>query len=119
MKTFTENELLIEVSKFYKGYLTINKALKLYEFEYGYKPEVKENDIFLNEKYIDSLNLPESVTTEALVYMKKLQETGVVNMFASIPYIEQNLLVTKKEAREILLFYMTHYNKIYHPENFL
>ncbi len=115
MRILTSTQLITEVSKFYKGALDHHKALKLFEIEYGYIPEIvkpNKKDVFLS-------NYPDFVTEEALSYMKELQESGAVNMFASTPYIQNALALDHKQAKELLMIYMSDYEKIYHPENLL
>lgn len=115
----TETELITEVGKFYDRSLYLEKALNLFEFEYGYKPEIIKPQHIVNQEFIDSQNYPESITVEALTYMKELQESGVVNMFSSGRHIQQALMVDRHEAREILGVYMKDYTNIYYPEETL
>jgi hypothetical protein len=115
MKQMTRTELITEVTKFYNGALNLHKALQIFEIEYGYKPEI------INPKNIISCsdNYPEFITTGALSYMKELQDSGAVNMMKSVPYIQNALGFTRKEAIELLTIYITDYTKIYHPEELL
>lgn len=115
----TETELITAVSEFYKKYVHFDKALKIFELEYGYTPVIIKAKPLVNQEFIDAQNYPECVTAEALTYMKELQESGVVNMFMATPYIQQALMVDTSDARAILKVYMTDYEKIYFPENTL
>ena len=115
----TKNELLNKVSSFYSGYLTTDKALKLFDIEYGYTPEITQNTLSVSDADIKALNLPEHVTPEALSFVKDLQESGVVNMFAATPNIQAGLLVERQEAKDILSAYMKHYTFLFHPEDML
>ena len=49
-KSMTKNELFGIVSKFYSGYLDLEKALKLFEMEYYFKPTIiaREDIILMN-----------------------------------------------------------------------
>ena len=116
---YTKTGLITEVSKFYKGALDYEKALIIFEVEYGFMPELEETKQMINQEFIDSMDYPESVTAEALTYMKELQESGATNMFAATPFIQNALAYSKQEARELLKVYMTDYDKIYYPENSL
>jgi len=113
----TEFELKSKVREFYKRPLTLDKALKLFKMEYGYTPEIE------NDTQIISINIPPNApdiaTKENLAYMKKLQESGTVNMFASINRISLDLIIDTKSAQELLLFYMKNYNLIYFPETLI
>ncbi len=117
--TLTKTELITKVNEFYKGALDTRKALKIFEIEFGYKPEIIEPTPILNQSFIDSQNYPECVTVEALTYMKELQDSGVTNMFSATPYIQNALIVTREEAKDILSVYMKDYTKIYYPEELL
>lgn len=113
----TEFELKNEVSKFYNGSITLDKALRLYEFEYGFKPEIESEDysLFVNEDFILEQN-EYILTPKNLVFMKQLQESGSVNMFASSYEVQKQLICTPKDAKKLVLFYIHDYTKIYHPE---
>lgn len=122
MKTeYTINELIFEVTKFYNGTLDPVKALKLFQLEFGFKPKIRisDSDIWFNDFILEKYK-PEFVTKEHLVFMKELQESGVVNMFMSRPYIINRFDCSDLEAKEIFSFYAKHYNEIYKlPEDFL
>lgn len=119
MLQMTQTELLTSVATFYKAPLTLEKALKIFVMEYGFVPEIVDAKNIVNQEFIDSQNYPECVTTEALTYMKELQDSGVTNMFQAVPYIQQALGYSAKDAKTLLMTYMTDYTKIYYPENLL
>jgi hypothetical protein len=75
--------------------------------------------MIVNQSFLDSQNFPESVTVESLTYMKELQDSGVTNMFSCTGYIQNALMYSRKEAKELLSVYMKNYEEIYFPENFL
>lgn len=52
------------------------------------------------------MSRPDYVTQEHLEYLDNLRESGVVNMFASSPYIEKRFRVNQKEAIKILKYWM-------------
>ena len=118
MKMF---DVLTEVNKFYQGsrVLTDELALSLYELEYGYKPEIDTEDDthFVNTKVFEKYNAPSHVNKKAMIYMRSLQESGATNMFSSTPYVERSLGLSRADAKEVVLFYMEHYEEIYFPEN--
>ena len=115
----TETQLITEVTKFYKGALYLDKALKIYELEYGYTPEIIEADGNIDENWVQKAGYPDFVDAKALNYMKELQESGATNMFTATPYIQNALGLDKGDAIELLLTYMRDYDKIYYPENTL
>ena len=115
----TETELITEVGKFYSNSLYLEKAMMLYEMEYGYRPEIVEPKNIINQEFVDSMGFPECVTAKALIFMKELQEGGTVNMFASSGHIQQALMVDRQTAKEILMTYIKYYTEIYYPENAL
>lgn len=120
MKTeFTETDLILEVAKLYNGYLTLDKAIKIYEMEYGIKPEIVESEkeyIYVGyQDVVDNGDMPDGVTVEHLIFMKDLQESGNVNMFAAIPEIEKCLRVDRGLASNILSVYMKQYSLLYDP----
>ncbi len=119
MLKMTQTEVITAVATFYKAPLTLEKALKIFEMEYGFVPEIVKSKNIVNQEFIDSQNYPECVTTEALTYMKELQDSGVTNMFQSIPYIQQALGYSANEAKTLLITYISDYTKIYYPETLL
>ena len=44
------------------------------------------------------------------IYLEKLRQSGVTNMFGAVPYIMSEFGVSKAEAREILTDWMKNYN---------
>jgi hypothetical protein len=117
----TEFELKTEVSKFYNGALTLDKAKRLYEFEFGYVPDVEEDifDVVINENVLSYPDATDVITIKNLIFMKQLQESGVCNMFHSGTEVQKHLHVTSETAKELVLFYMEHYTDIYYPEQLL
>jgi len=115
----TKTELITEVSKFYSRQLSFEKALDLFELEYGYKPEIIEKNNLVNEGFVKSMGYPWFVTPEALTFMKELQESGATNMFGATPYIQNALGLSKNNAKELLMIYMKDYNEIYYPETLI
>lgn len=115
---YTESDLLIQVSSFYNGHLEIEKALKIFEIEFGYQPEIIEDDedvwIGYNE-VCEQGNMPDGVTKEHLRFVKTLQEAGTVNMFMAAPEIQKCLGVDRNLARDILMTYMKNYALLYDP----
>jgi len=118
-ETMTVNQLFNKVSEFYRGVLTKEKALKLYEFEYNTIPEIIESEQILSDRYISTLGYPDYCNADAFTFMKELQESGLVNMFASVPNIQAGLHLNRKEATTLLKIYMKDYIKIYNPEDLL
>ena len=49
---------------------------------------------------------PKIITEEHLTYLDNLRESGVTNMFGATEYIEREFSVSKKDAREILSYWM-------------
>ena len=49
---------------------------------------------------------PEILTEEHLTYLDNLRESGVTNMYGATEYIEREFSVSKKDAKEILLYWM-------------
>lgn len=115
---YTESDLLIQVSSFYNGHLELEKALKIFEIEFGYKPEIiaPEEDEWIGYNEVCEMGeMPEGVTKEHLRFMKRLQEGGTVNMFMAGPEIQKCLNVDRNLARQILSVYMKHYALLYDP----
>lgn len=115
---YTEPQLLMQVSSFYNGYLTLDKALKVFDIEYGYTPEIisDDEDIWIGyDEVKEQGNMPEGVTKEHLRFVKQLQESGTVNMFSARPEIEKCLLVDRNLAKDILSTYMNNYALLYDP----
>jgi hypothetical protein len=59
---------------------------------------------------------PEIVTEEHLVYLDNLRESGDTNMFGAGPYVEGVFGVSKKEAREIVGYWMKSFSER-HPHD--
>lgn len=49
---------------------------------------------------------PEFCTDEHLVFLDELRESGVTNMFGAGSYVERHFDLPKKEAGEILIYWM-------------
>jgi hypothetical protein len=49
---------------------------------------------------------PAMVKTEHLEYLDALRESGVTNMFGARPYVEEEFDVSKRDATEILSYWM-------------
>jgi len=45
-----------------------------------------------------------------LGFLDRLKETGITQMWESVPYIVQEFGCTKKEAKKILMYWMASYN---------
>ena len=45
--------------------------------------------------------------SEYFEYLDDLRDTGVINMFGATPYIMEQFQITKREARDVLLAWMT------------
>ena len=44
---------------------------------------------------------------EVFEYLDRLRESGVTNMFGASPYVQEEFDITRKEARELLIKWMT------------
>ena len=49
---------------------------------------------------------PAIVTEEHLMYLDDLRESGVTNMFGAVPYIQDEFTLGKKDATDILIYWM-------------
>lgn len=49
---------------------------------------------------------PEIYTDEHALYLRKLRDSGVVNMYGAGPYLQRDFGLTKQETREILSYWM-------------
>ena len=108
----TEFECLQEAGQLYSGYLTLEKAIKFLKFEKDWDIEIIEDEkITVNVDFCNSHN----INIEHMIFMKRLQESGELNMIHSIPTVETRLFVTRKEAKDILNNYIKYYNHIYYP----
>jgi len=52
---------------------------------------------------------PISVTDEALVYLDELRESGATNMFGAAQYLERDMDMNRREAKEVLLYWMDNF----------
>jgi len=57
------------------------------------------------------MSRPENVTDDHLDYLDDLRESGVTNMFGAGEYLEEEFSLDKKEAKEILLYWMASFGK--------
>ena len=49
-----------------------------------------------------------------LYFLRALQETGATNMFGAAPYLQEAFPeLSKREARQILLYWMDHYEELF------
>ena len=49
---------------------------------------------------------------ESLYYLFNLRESGVTNMFGAAAYLERDLGLNKKTAKEVLLFWMSNFKTV-------
>ena len=54
---------------------------------------------------------PSIVTDAHLVYLDKLRESGKTNMFGAGAYVQQRFGLDRKEAKEILLYWMNSFEE--------
>jgi len=112
----TEFECLQEAGKLYKGFLTLDKAISFLKFENNWDVEIIEDDL----KNINaSFCLENNIDPKHMIFMKKLQESGEVNMFMSHNIVMTRLLLDKKEASEVIKNYMRFYKYIYNPQSLI
>lgn len=52
------------------------------------------------------LEPPKCLTSEHVVFLDELRESGEVNMFGARPYLMDEFGLTKQEAKEVLSFWM-------------
>ena len=50
---------------------------------------------------------PEIVTDEHLHFLRELRDSGKVNMFGASTYLAEEFDLSEKDARKILVFWMT------------
>lgn len=116
IKELTEFECLREAGKTYSSFLTLPKAIKFLKFEYGWDVVIIKSEYpYISKVVCDRYN----VTQKEMQFMKELQESGEVNMFASGNIVQTRLLLDYKEAKNVVITYLTHYDEIYFPENIL
>ncbi len=119
----TKFGLITEVQKFYNGAsIDFEKALKIYELEYGFIPNISEeiSEVqYVNEDVLDYDTVDDCVTIETLQFMKDLQEGGTVNMLGSATHIRQVFGYSDADAKAVVKTYMKYYTELYHPENLI
>ena len=49
---------------------------------------------------------PEFITEDHLVYLDRLRETAITNMFGAAPYIQQAFGLDADSARQVLAYWM-------------
>jgi hypothetical protein len=117
-KEYTETELLSFVSTFYNGNLHLEKAIKIFEIEYGFTPEIIQKDKnYVTDEWCRNRGFPWFVNSKSVQYMKELQESGITNMFESVPYIQNALGYDYQSAKGLLQYYMKYYEEFYYPQN--
>jgi len=119
----TKFNLFHEVQKNYKGALSIDKALILFDMENGYTPEIIEEKVdnyAVSQAIIDIINEKEGtyLTVEQMVWMKQMQEKGTINMIiGDIRNVTQTTFVIPyNDAASIHRCYMAYYKELYCPE---
>lgn len=58
---------------------------------------------------------PEICTDEMLEFLDDLRESGETNMFGATPYVQDEFDLDKKDAKEVLLYWMDTFTDR-HPE---
>ena len=58
-----------------------------------------------------TIECPEIVEEEHLVYLDDLQESGITNMYGAGTYLEREFFITRFQAKEILGYWMDSYNE--------
>jgi len=112
----TKFELLSKVSEFYTNLIPVEKALKMYRAEYDVDVELLPDYSILINTFLINKQKEGIITVDNLIFMKKLQESGKINMFSSVLFIQQALLCSIKDAEILLNFYIKNYDLIYNPE---
>jgi len=59
---------------------------------------------------------PGFVTEEHLEYLDELRESGEINMFDAVPYVQVAFVLTRKEARAVLAYWMQTFDKRHSQE---
>jgi len=54
---------------------------------------------------------PDFVQDKHLVYLDNLRESGETNMFGAAPYLAYRFSLDRKEAREIVLYWMNSFEE--------
>lgn len=49
---------------------------------------------------------PEFVEDEHLEYLDELLESGQINMFGAMPYLQRELFFTREEAKECFIYWV-------------
>lgn len=44
------------------------------------------------------------------IYLEELRQSGIVNMYGAVPYLQEEFGLNKKDASEILFDWMKNYN---------
>ena len=52
------------------------------------------------------MNKPEIIEDAHMEYLKELRDDGSVNMMGAGPYLQREFGVTRREARDIVLYWM-------------
>ena len=50
--------------------------------------------------------------TEYYEYLEDLRQSGATNMFGAAPYLQEDFGLDRREAKNILLSWMTHYDAL-------
>ena len=58
---------------------------------------------------------PDIVTDAHLEYLDGLRESGVTNMFGAGAYVEEEFGISRKDAKEILMYWMSSFGER-HPK---
>jgi len=125
MKTeMTKLELYNEVQKNYKGVLTLDKALALFDLENGYKPDIitlGRHPFHIDDATIAMLSdkYEADFRSEHFEFMKDIQDSGVCNMVVGDirNRIQNYFLCDNVEPSKIHSAYMNEYELLYFPEN--
>jgi hypothetical protein len=122
-KSMTETELLTLVSVFYRtqNLITIEKAIKVFEIEFGFRPDLIENteSTFVDTSIFKKYNGSDFLEAKYFEYLYELQQSGATNMFAARPYLLQVFDITQEESKEIMKFYISYYTELFFPEDCL
>jgi len=57
------------------------------------------------------MSRPEMITTEHLVYLDGLRESGVTNMYGAGVYLQAEFAISKQEATHILKYWMSSFGE--------
>ena len=50
---------------------------------------------------------PEIVTDEMIIYLDRLRESAVTNMYGAGPWLEREFGLTRYQAKDVVLYYMS------------